>query len=326
MSTDFNFSDEAEDEGIEGEDDTTLHAGEEAGEEESEDRGDDVDGAQGDDDGNGEGGEGDGEGADPEFLAELAGEGGRTPKTVPYARLAEVTAQNQKLMEVLEAVASGRISASQVAQPQQTQEQEPAFDLKAKVKERNSALLEGDEDRAAEIDMEIEEYRNVTIRQQAKQEALADFEGAQQQRELNNIVSQAFGKYTFLNDQSDDYNEEALDEVMMYRNHYMSKGDSITSALSKAIDKVCPGYAGEDAGKPAGSESSASKMSGGRNPQKVLRNARAAAAQPPQTGKSGVANRETIDAGKLDLENMSDDDYDNLPEDVKARLRGDDAA
>ncbi len=322
MATDFNISDEAED-GLDDEDGNAVHAGDEVDDDETEDRGDEVTDGNADDDGS-DAGEPDAEGeggdeTDPEFLASLADdEGGKTPKTVPYARLAEVTAQNQQLMQVLEAVASGRIPASQATAGQEPSEEEtPAFDLKAKVRERNSALLEGDEDKAAEIDMEIEEHRNNTIRAAARKEALSDFQAAQQKTATERVVAEAFEKYTFLDDGSEDFNPEALDEVMMYRNHYMSKGDDLPEALAKAVGKVCPQYAGGD------NSGEGAPKTNVRDAKKVLRNARAARAQPPQTAKAGTANRETIDVGKLDFENMDEDKFDALPEDVKAKARGD---
>ena len=331
--TDFNISDEVDDElHDEG---ATTHAGEGDGDgdgSETPDRGDEVTpgtGEEGDPDGGegGEGGEGEGDPVDPELLAELAGEGGgKTPKVVPYARLAEVTAQNAKLMELLDGFATGRLAAGKpAAEAAAAADTTPAFDMKAQIKARNAALLEGDEDKAAEIDLAIEEYRNTTIRQAARQEAMADFTAATQKQQLDGIVTTAFGKYTFLNDQSEDYNEEALDEVMMYRNHYMTKGDSLPVALAKAIDKVCPQYVEGDGGEGGGEGAPAkpAAAAGGRDPNKVIRNAKAARAQPPETARAGTANRETIDVSKLDIEHMSDDKFDALPAEVKARIRGD---
>ena len=333
---DFNFSDEELDDENTDDGEGTQHAGDddEGGEgAETPDRGDAVEGeeeegeAEGEAGAEGEGeeeGEAEGEEADPEFLKSLAA-GGKTPQHVPYARLAEVVAQNQQLMQVLEGITSGRLTAA--APAAKTEEEPAAFDMKAQIKARNAALLEGDEDKAAEIDLAIEEYRTTTIRQQARQEAMQDFTAAQQKQALDTIVTEAFGKYTFLNDQSEDFNAEALDEVMMYRNHYVAKGDTLPAALAKAIEKVCPQYLDDDGegegegGKPAAGKTAAGKQA--RDPAKVIRNAKAAKAQPPETGKAGTPNKETIDTSKLDLETMDDDKYDALPAAVKAKLRGD---
>lgn len=333
---DFNFSDEELDDENTDDGEGTQHAGDddEGGEgAETPDRGDAVEGEEEEGEAEGaagaegeaeeEGEEAEGEDADPEFLKSLAA-GGKTPQYVPYPRLAEVVAQNQQLMQVLESITSGRMTA---AAPAKEEAAAPAFDMKAKSKEYSAALLEGDEDKAAEIFEEMENHRNTTIRQQAKQEALQEFTAAQQKAALDAIVTEAFGKYTFLNDQSEDYNAEALDEVMMYRNHYINKGETLPAALAKAIEKVCPQYLDDDGeveaegGKPAAGKTAAGKQA--RDPAKVIRNAKAAKAQPPETGKAGTPNKETIDTSKLDLETMDDDKYDALPAAVKAKLRGD---
>lgn len=320
--TDFNLSDEVT--GGEGEDggenEGALHAGDHDGDEaggEAEDRGDEVTGIT-------DGGEGEGEGEgseaagalDPEFLESVAG--AKEPKLVPYARLAEVVAQNAKLMDVLGKVAGGAPAA---AAPAPAEPAAPAFDMKTKIKERNAALLEGDEEAAADIDMAIEEYRNNTLRAQVRQEAMQDFTASQQKTAADTIVADAFAKFTFLNDQSDEFNEEALEEVMMYRDRYIGKGDALPVALEKAFAKVCPQYVG-DAG---GSETPAGETPAQGNPAatRILRNAKAAASQPPLLKQAGTPNRETIDTTKLDLEGMDDDAYDKLPEHIKAKARGD---
>lgn len=330
--TDFNISDETTDDDSDT-GDTTTHAGDETDTTEVLDRGDEVAPGQGEEGGDTTTTTDD---TDPEFLATLAGDEGGKPQMVPYPRMAEVVAQNRRLMDVLEGITSGRLSIPQPVAAAPAKEAEPAFDMRAQIKARNAALLEGDEEAAAEIDMTIEEHRNTTIRAQARQEAMADFEGRQQQQTLETIVADAFGKYTFLADKdaagqpNPDYNPEALDEVMMYRNHYVQKGDALPVALQKAINKVCPQYIEEDE-TPEQKElrEKAEKEAiakGGRDPAKVIRNAKAAASQPAALATAGTPNRETIDTNKLDLENMSDEEYDKLPESVKAKARGDVAA
>ncbi|MES2347038.1 MAG: hypothetical protein V4641_05645 [Pseudomonadota bacterium] len=340
-NTDFNFSDEpgngeGDDAGNTG--GAVVHAGdgdEEGGSTEALDRGDNLTagtGQEGDPDavaaaaaaatGTTAGAADPNAALDPDFLASVAGD---QPQLVPYARLAELAAQNQKLMGVLEGITSGKFSMSQPAAAEAAAEAEPAFDMKAQIRARNSALLEGDEDKAATIDMAIEEYRNTTLANSVRTSTIAEINQTNQKNQLDSIVADAFGKYTFLNDQTEEFNPEALDEVMMFRNHYVSKGNPLPVALAMAIDKVCPQYIEVDpvADATAVAAAAATTVAGGRDPTKVVRNARAAAAQPPATATAGVANRETIDVTKLNLETMDDDKYDALPETVKARLRGD---
>lgn len=323
---DFNITDgnpEGEDER---EEEEGTHAGDEDEEGgEAEDRGDAVtpgQGEEGDPDvEGGEGEEGEEEEEEPidrELLQELAGK----PNLVPKARLDEVLQQNRQLLEALSAVAS---TGKTVAAAPAAAEPDP-FDLKGKLKAQNAALLEGDEDKALEIALEIEQYRLDEATRRAEANAVQKVEARTAKNEADTIIANAFEKFTFLNDQSEDFNADALDEVLIFRNHYISKGDSLPKALQKALDKVCPQYVeGDEEGEDEqpGKGKAAAAATGKRDPNKVIRNAKAARAQPPATGKAGTANRETIDTSKLDLENMDDDKYDALPEAVKARLRGD---
>ena len=348
--TDFNFSDNDDDAtGGEVDDTSTTHAGDgdtdddaDAGGGGDEDRGDVVTPGQGE--------EGDpdaaataaaaaasvdmsaDQAADPEFLRQLAEQegGDKPPATVPYARVAELSAHNKQLENALAIAAEALKVAGGGKTPAAATEAAPAFNLRDQVKARNAALLEGDEDKAADIDLAIEEWRNNTLRAQARQEAMQDFAASQEQTAVEAVVADAFTKYTFLSSDSSDYNKEALDDVMMYRDRYLKDGEKLSVAVAKAVAKVAPMYAkAEDlpaAGDlPAGEVGKDGKVSAAAAAA-IVRNAKVAAAQPPSTAQAGTPNKESIDVGKLDFENMSDDDYEKLPEAVKARARGDVAA
>ena len=119
--------------------------------EEEEDRGDNVGNRRDDDDSDGDDDnddaddyteeEDDTDDLDEETLRDIGGTG-----TVPLGRLNEVLEQNRQLTERLIALSGG----NQPAAPET--HAAPAFDLKAKIKERNAKLLEGDEDAAATLD------------------------------------------------------------------------------------------------------------------------------------------------------------------------------
>lgn len=325
---DFNFDDEPDN--LDGDGDPNAHH---AGDDPNngavaEDRGDDVTPGTGSE-GNPPSGVAetgtDAEVIDPELLAELTGDEAGN-RQVPYARFAELHAQNQKLMATLESVAGAFKGAA--APPTASPPAAPPFDVKAAIKERNTALLEGDMDKAADLDLAILDHATTHARDTAKAEALQEFTEAAQQNAVQSIITGAFHKYPFLNDANPEFSEEALDEVMMYRNHYIQKGNGLPQALQMAIEKVCPQYVDESGvtDAPAPTPAPAATATGNRQPAKVVRNAKADQQQPPALRQGGIANRETIDTTKLNLETMKDDDYDKLPADVKARLRGDVAA
>lgn len=291
------------------------------------DRGDFIEGAGGpapDDDGEPDSepdadagaGEPDDEGqAEPSATAKPDG----PPPTIPYARFAELNAQNKELMELVKSLTgniAGAGKPSEAAETKPAAPETPAFDFKAKVAERTSALMEGDEERAVAIDLEIEQYRNQVlvqqVRQQATQDALQQIQKVQQQTQVETIISRAFQANPELDDKSDSFDEAKLDDVLMRRDYYMnSKNMGFVEALTTAIDHVFPGKAAPATKQPD------------LTAEQIARRRQIMGQQPPVTSHAGTSNRETIDISKLDVEKMSESEYEKLPADVKRKLRGD---
>lgn len=238
---------------------------------------------------------------DPEILAEISGEG---TTMVPVARLNQVLEENKKLK-----------GGKQEADPEP--EEIPVFDLKAKLKERNSKLLEGDEEAALAIDLEIEANREAAATQKAVNAIAQD----QAQRTNAKAISEVQAKYPQLVE-GDDFDPDALAEVVALRNVYLNKGDNLKTALFKAAEKVL-GAATEKPAKPPVKKEEVVDPS---KANRILARAKLAKRQPPTpTAKLGAPNRNssTISTSGLDLAKMSDDEYDALPEAQKRQMRGD---
>lgn len=316
LDEDGNPIDEDEQEEEEGEEGEEEEAGDEG-----EDRGDNVL----DDD------EGD---PDLDALGTIAGDDN---PTVPRARLNEILAENRRLRGVIEQAATGGGQRGG-EQQQRPQEQAPTFDLKAKLKERADAILEGDTDKIVAIDEEIENYRNTVVRQQGEHAGRTAATAAHQQERMNEIVSAAFARYPFLDDSQADFSKEALDDVVMYKERYIRDGESPAAALKKAVNRVCPYYAEElypDGGAGKGGKKGAAKANGKaargdegdpnrRDPKKIQRNARAGNRMPPGIGRTGTGSaagsRTLADRGARDVPAS---EYRGMTEEEKKRLRGD---
>lgn len=317
-----NFSDVELDDDGNPIDDEGEEEEEEEGEEEGddgEDRGDNV--LDDDDEGN----------PDLDALSAVAGD---DMPTVPRARLNEILAENRRLRGVIEQVATTGGGRGEQTQQRQ-QEQAPAFDLKAKLKERAEAILEGDTDRIVALDEEIENFRNTTVRREGEQAGRTAASAAYQKERMDEIVSAAFSRYPFLNDANADFSEEALRDVMMYKNRFMEEGDSPANALKKAVNRVCPYYAeelypergkggGKKLAKGAKGDGDGARDPNSRDPRKIQRNARAGNRVPPNLGRAGTGNaagrRDIADRGARDIPGR---EYHDMTEAEKKRLRGD---
>ena len=304
-------------------DDGDEDEGEEEEEGEDEDRGDDHDddGSEeedGDEDGDedeqdedegeeeGEEEEGD-EGLDAEDLRSIAGDG-----TVPIARLNEVLEQNRRLVEMV----TGKAGSSQTTSVSDA----PAFDLKAKIKERNDKLLEGDGEAAAAIDGEIAEH----YIQSATAAATTAATNAIAQRDTTEAVVEVQRRYPVLNDAKKAFDRDVLDAVCGLRDTYIKRGMSQATALRKAAKFICERGAADD---DDDGEERRGRRGGKKNAltlQQKRDAMRRARQQPPRPGAHGTSGR--VAAGRLSedaIAGMSEARFKQLDERTKREERGD---
>jgi hypothetical protein len=316
--------------------------------EEDEDRGDEVDPDLPDDDDDlpGEDADGDADGDadadahadaddfDADDLADLAGEGGdKKPSMIPHARFNEINealkkerAERLQLEEEL-ARTRGRVPKDADAQ-QDKDEEPPAFDFKAKRKELRDALYEGNEERAEQLEDEIEAAKAAEFERRAEAKAQQLFESRQAEAEAKRIQTEvqaaataAMTKYTLLNPEVEGHDPELLEEVVALRNFYIhQKGMSPGEAITKAADKVAgrgaasKDDAGDSDAKPAGKKL---KPDAKPTTEQLRRNDERSRKIPPRDG--GLGER----ASDIDWENLTEEEFENLPESVKRKERGD---
>ncbi|ULQ47403.1 hypothetical protein JN531_003760 [Flagellatimonas centrodinii] len=315
-----------------------------------EDRGDVVDGDEGEDGDEGDGGNA--EDLDAEALAALATEGDDTQGAgdggdrssgayIPRARFNDVNTRRQAAeeeaarlraeLEAERAGAAGGQSADVKAAEAAAPPPEPV-DLKGLRKQRNDALLEGDVDKATEIEEQIDaevERRadaraNAAWQKREEEQAAAAAERARKAAEVELATEAAavIADYPELDAGSDDApnpkaDMDLISEVVALRDSYIRRGTKPGEALRKAADRLCkkPDPADDDDGKAGGDSLSPEQ----RRQQILQRNAQHR--QPPSVAGAGVGGRAA--AAKLNVEAMSEDEFESLPEAEKARLRGD---
>lgn len=226
---------ESEEEDEEGEDD------EEEEDEEEEEEGDEEE-EEGEEEGDDE------EDVDADALAAIAG--GGKQKAVPYGRFAEVIAQNKQLIEILVGQRGGAAAPKVDEQPEP-----PPFDFKAKGKEYRDAVLDGDDAKAEALEAEIDAAKAARIKADVLQETQREFDRRQAQAEqvqVQAVIGKIQKDYPIFNDAAgEDFDQEALDELLGLRDTYIRKGMSVPEALRKAADRIAVLH-GYEAAKPAG--------------------------------------------------------------------------
>lgn len=298
--------------------DDDLEEEEEEGDDEDEDRGDDHEPTSNDDededdddldDLDEEEDEEDDDDLDEETLRAIG-----NSDTVPRARLNEVLEENRRLRE---AQANGGGGGGQP-------EQQPAFDLKAKTKERNEKLLEGDIDGASAIDDEIAEYHA----DRASHSAVAAAQQVILQERVNETIAEIQRKYPVLNDKKRDvFDRDTLDEVVALRNVYIGRGDRMDVALRKAAKRICGRGEREDSGGSGEDRRRAPAQSRNemtlRQKKEAMRRARQS---PPALGRNGTSGRPAGSAVGLSedaIARMPESKFRAMTPREKAEARGD---
>jgi hypothetical protein len=306
-----------------------------------EDRGDGVDDnkEQGDDvDDNEDRGDGVDDDIDPDILADIANEGKEKnkdtkPDHVPYDRFAEkvILANQLKIeKEVLQK------ELDELKGKKTDPEPEPKVDIKALRKEKNQAIYNGDIDLADELEEKIE----VEIRRQAKEEALAEVTTTLSKRdqvtleqnltiELNIAAEVVAETYSFLDSTNKEmFDKQAAAAIMGLRDSYISQGLRWGEALEKAAGELGPIYAkakgidleNSDGGNDLQETPVQRKMR--LEKEARIKAAKASTSQPPNISSKGSGSRSTEISGK-EVTDMTDEEFDALPEKDKKKLRGD---
>lgn len=284
------------------------------------DRGDDLDPELGDDpdDDPDADPDDDPEDIDPEDLADLAGNG--KAKMVPHARFNEVN-------ETLKSERAARLALEeelartrgQVPPKQEQQKDEPKpYDFDAAEDLYNEAIMGGETEKAKAIRREIRQEEQKQFERAAEEKAAATYDARRQQdvqqaaqAALQAAADNAYETYPFLNSESEDKNDDAIEMVVAVRDANMRKGMEPAEALRKAVAKVGPMYSHKK--PPEGGEEERRSA----REQVIKRNLEREKQIPPRDQGLGERSR-VIDYGKL-----SEDEFDALPEAEKRRARGD---
>jgi hypothetical protein len=257
---------------------------------------------------------------DPEALEEIASipeeaeeESSKPNVMIPKSRFDEVNnakkaaeLREAALLAELEELRNGGAKQEQVANPDVATEVSTLEDA------YTDALMDGDRDKARELRMQI----NAIIRDSAVKEIEQRSIMAIESNNINAAAAAVIEKYPEFNDTGESANPEAIAELVELRDFYIaSKGMRPAEAITRAADKVAKMY---NLDKPEPADES--KQVDDRTVVAIKRGAKIAATQPSTTAV-GVGTRQ--DAAKVNIQNMTEEQFDALPESEKRRMRGD---
>jgi len=246
---------------------------------------------------------------------EGVGEGEATPDTLMLpksrydAKNAQLRAAQARIAELEAAVEDRPVEETHTAVPTTFDDQIAAID-----KQYAQAVADGDPDKAAAFMREartLERQRYEDLMAQATQGVV---DRTAEDVRYDRVVDTLEDNYPFLNPDEESFNEEIANDVRDLAEAYVASGKYASpDALVIAADLVL----GREGLSTQGTTPSAKKTN-------TAKNADAAGKQPPDTdglGKASDAAGPT--SANPDGSRLSEKEFDALPDEVRARMRGD---
>lgn len=245
-----------------------------------------------------------------------------TGKFVPKARLDEQVGK-----ERLRAEAAERRAAELEAKLGQVSRSEDVAKLEESIAamEKNHAklLLDGQQDEAAKVMKEIRLTERRIALQQSQEHSTQISQQTREEIKMDFAIERLESKYDQLNPASEIYNQDLVEDVLGWQSVYMERYRLPPSqALTKAADYVMSLQKEEAAPTPAPAAKGLGAGKADTNPQ-VVKNLAAAAAQPANLKDSGMDSDKGGYTGKIDINNLTPEEFDALPASKRAELRGD---
>ena len=246
--------------------------------------------------------------------SEVEDEAAPKSKGIPKWRFDEVN-EGRKTAEAENAQLKAQIAAGKPPE-----DQEEPFDIMAGEKEYMDLLLDGDTEGALAKRVEVDAAKEAKWKAETQHSTTEQISTDAEQEELLSLSGEAQNMFDVFNPDHDDYNQPMLNKVLTFMRGYessgeMSRGDAFVAALADVVDMYDLMPEEEEAEvdedpKPTGKKKVDKKKA------KLKEDAHI------PVGGEGTGSAETGVAA-VDVENMTDEEFDALPEKAQARLRGD---
>jgi hypothetical protein len=231
---------------------------------------------------------------------------------VPKSRLDEVLAKQKALQKQLDDMKAAQTLA---------EEAPGEYDFAEKEVEYQNLVLDGESQKAAALRAEIRAAERAQLEYEMTQKMTKTVSENQQLTALQQAASDLEASFPVFDQGSSDYNAEYTQEVIDLRDAFILKGENAVAALSKAAKFVVREYGLDNEVAPSlTAKPNKTVDEVAKKRAEVNRKLKAADAQPPELPGESSANRgEKI----LDVSNMTEDEFNALPEATLRRLRGD---
>jgi len=234
------------------------------------------------------------------------GTDGTAPKEpmIPKSRFDQVLEKQKALQKRLDEALAPKVEDVKEA---------PEFDFVAKEQEYQTLLLEGDTDKATQVRSEIRDAERQQMMFEVQAKMGQTVTQNQEMVDLQTKATQLEAIYPELNQADPNFNQDKTNEVLELRDAYMVQGYTGADALEKSVNLIMGKPNTADAEKIETAKKIIKKKQVANNTKKL----EAAEKQPP-----AMKGKNKVDT-KIDINNMSIDEFDALPAETLRRMRGD---
>ncbi len=187
------------------------------------------------------------------------------------------------------------------------------FDVESQEEAYVAALMEGDTKGAVAIRRQI----NAHLQDQASARATQELTARQSAQLLKTTAESVSAAYPWLNKPE---GADTLELILAARDRKIANGMPPHLALADAANTIAPKFAPEGDEPPSRVSDSAPSAKDLRPAAALARGAADSTAQPPAL-QAGIGQRAT--AARVNVAQMTEEQFDALPEAEKSRLRGD---
>lgn len=192
-------------------------------------------------------------------------------------------------------------------------------------KEYNKLLGEGELDKAAELMAKIRKAERSIVEAQNDLKIAAAEARAVERTRFNVALERIEAAYPQLNEDHEDYDAELMEDVVDLKSAYERKGLTPTAAMQKAVEKlVGKSTRKQEAALDTTPRVNEKDVAAERKKEAVKKTLDAVGKTPPSTTKVGMDSDKAGGAlAAKDVMKLSQEDFSKLPDDVLARMRGD---
>lgn len=233
---------------------------------------------------------------------------------IPKARFDQVLSKNKALQAKLDAL------EAKAEKPEGEERENEAYDFDAKEAEYQDLILDGETQKAAALRREIRAAERAEIVAEVTKSTTESNTQTRVADALQDAAQEWYDAYPPLNPDSANFDKELTADIVRVRNGLIASGSNAVDALNEAVELqlarrglIEPEGQTQEKPKPAARKK--------RKKNTVAEKLKAQRSQPAEQSGEGAATRATED--EIDLDKLSDEEFDALPAKTLARLRGD---